>query len=275
MNGLDLFSGYGGISRALRPWVRTIAYCEIERYCQGILLSEMQRGRLDRGPIWDDVRTLHVGVFNFRVDIISGGFPCQDISIAGNGKGLEGERSGLVFEYLRLIRELRPSYVFMENVPAITIRGLDRILLGLDALGYDARWTIVSAAEMGAPHLRERWWLLAHANGERGRIQPDRQSRSKSKTEFGNDGKKESMAHTRSQRLEGWVDTTKTWSEFPLGGGGGGGEGTSRLPEPAICRSADGFAHRNHRIKSLGNGVVPQCAREAFIRLSGIKGLPR
>lgn len=165
--GLDLFSGYGGIARALRPWVRTVAYCEIERYAQAVLLSEMQRGRIDRAPIWDDVSTLRKEYLGCPIDIITGGFPCQDISLAGTGAGLGGSRSGLFFEIIRLTRELRPRFLFLENVPAITVRGLDRVLLEFAALGYDCRWTIVSAAEVGAPHLRERWWLTAHTHGLR------------------------------------------------------------------------------------------------------------
>ena len=162
----------------------------------------MQRGRIDRAPVWDDVRTLRKEHFRMPIDIITGGFPCQDISVAGAAKGLDGERSGLVFEYLRLIGELRPRFVFMENVPAITLRGLDRVLLGLDALGYDARWTIVSAAEMGAPHLRERWWLLAHTdNGGHGKsIQPLGERRGEAATDTRSYGEVQSVSNSDSLR---------------------------------------------------------------------------
>lgn len=95
-----------------------------------------------------------------RIDIISGGFPCQDISIAGHGKGLEGKRSGLIFEVFRLIAETNPSFVFLENVPAIRTRGGERVGKELASIGYDCRWTTLSAAEVGAPHKRERWFLL-------------------------------------------------------------------------------------------------------------------
>lgn len=171
VNGLDLFSGIGGIGLALKPWVRTVAYCECDRYGQGVLLSRMQSGDIDHAPIWDDVRTLKASMLP-RIDIIFGGFPCQDISVAGSRKGLEGERSGLVFELLRIVGECRPRFVFLENSPNIVCMGLERILLEFDAMGFDARWTVVSAAEVGASHLRERFWLVAHANGERGRLQP-------------------------------------------------------------------------------------------------------
>jgi DNA (cytosine-5)-methyltransferase 1 len=121
----------------------------------------MATGELPRAPIWDDVRTL-LGVFSKPVDIIYGGFPCQDISQAGARGGLDGKRSRLFFEVPRLVSQLRPSFVFLENVPAITLGGLDRVCLEFTSLGYDCRWTIVSAGEVGACHLRERWWLCAH-----------------------------------------------------------------------------------------------------------------
>lgn len=166
LNGLDLFSGIGGISLALKPWVRTVAYCEQDRYAQAVLLSRMRDGLLDRAPIWPDVRTLR-GDMLPKIDAIFGGFPCQDISAAGLGKGLDGERSGLFFEIIRLVEEIRPAYVFLENVPAIRTRGLGRVLRELSILRYDCRWTVVSAAEVGAPHLRKRWFIVAYSRGER------------------------------------------------------------------------------------------------------------
>ncbi|WP_374029798.1 DNA cytosine methyltransferase [Bdellovibrio bacteriovorus] len=172
LNGLDLFTGIGGLTDALSPWVHPVTYCERDRYAQSVLLSLMASGTIVNAPIWDDVSSLDPQFFNLQpIDIIYGGFPCQDISTAGAGAGLEGKRSGLFFEIVRLVRELRPRFVFLENVPAITVRGLDRVLMEFNALGYDCRWTIVSAAEFGAPHLRERWFLLAHANGDRGGLE--------------------------------------------------------------------------------------------------------
>ena len=202
LNGLDLFSGIGGISIALSPWVRTVAYCEIDRYCQGLLLSRMRTGDIDRAPIWNDVQTLQAGNLG-RIDIITGGFPCQDISCAGRGVGLAGERSGLFFEIVRLVGNIRPRFIFLENVPAITLRGLDRVLLELTALGYDCRWTTVSAAELGAPHLRERWFLLAHANGDRIRDKSDRQSERTNSHEPLDDGPSEPLANSENNGT-GW-----------------------------------------------------------------------
>jgi DNA (cytosine-5)-methyltransferase 1 len=153
----------GGISEGLSEWVRPVAYCEINPHARRILLRRIEKGQLANAPIWDDVRTLPTAELG-RVDIVYGGFPCQDISAAGRGAGLAGERSGLFYEITRLCDDLRPRFVFLENVPAITTRGLDAVIGEFTKLGYDCRWTIVSAAELGANHLRRRWFLLAHTN---------------------------------------------------------------------------------------------------------------
>lgn len=239
LNGLDLFSGIGGIGLALKPWVRTVAYCEQSIYAQGVLLSRMRDGQCDRAPIWDDVRTLTAALLP-EIDIISGGFPCQDISIAGNGEGLGGKRSGLFFEIIRLVGELRPRFVFLENVPAITLRGLERILLEFASLGYDCRWSIVSAAEIGACHVRERWWLCAHANS---------------------DGLQEELLQAAG-RLEN-VFTPKACKD------GEASRSSNWLNQPRVDRTGDGVQNWNDRLIGLGNSVVPQTAREAFIRLIG------
>jgi DNA (cytosine-5)-methyltransferase 1 len=169
LHGLDLFSGIGGISLALQPWVRTVCYVENEPYAQQVLRERIADGRLDDAPIWDDVRTFDPGPWRGLVDIVAGGFPCQDISTAGRGAGLAGERSGLFFEIARIADVLRPRFIFLENVAAICAdgRGGWDVVGALAALGYDARWGVLSAFEVGAPHLRERWWCLAHARGQR------------------------------------------------------------------------------------------------------------
>jgi DNA (cytosine-5)-methyltransferase 1 len=123
----------------------------------------MRSGEIDTAPIWDDVTTLR-GEMLPQIDIISGGFPCQDLSIANtNGKGLEGKRSGLFFEVVRLIKECKPKFVFLENVPAIRTRGGEIVVKELASLGYDCRWTTLSASAVGAPHKRDRWFLVAHS----------------------------------------------------------------------------------------------------------------
>lgn len=228
---------------ALAEWVRPIAYCERDRFCHAVLLSRMRLGQLPRAVIWDDIATLRSTMLprNEGVDIIYGGFPCQDISIAGAGVGLAGKRSGLYTHLYRLIGELRPKFVFMENVPAITLRGLEQITLDLTALGYDSRWTTLSAGELGAPHLRKRWWLLAH---------PMRK------------GLQESRAEPNSQ--------SKYRRQTRRSAFGGVQASAWKAPPLHICRMDDGLPFKTHRIRSLGNAVVPLQAREAFMRLSGL-----
>lgn len=173
LNGLDLFSGIGGITLALSPWVKPIAYCENDRYAQAVLLSRMHDGHLPWAPIWDDVQTLGRDLLPPHIDIVYGGFPCQDISVAGAGRGLAGKRSGLFFEVLRLATEIRPALLFLENVPAIRTRGAAAVCESLAAIGYDLRWDVVSAEEIGAPHKRQRWFLLALKREIRNRNFPD------------------------------------------------------------------------------------------------------
>lgn len=273
LNGLDLFSGIGGITIALSPWVRPVAYCEADRYVQANLLSRIGNGDLPSAPIWDDVRTLQSSQLP-RIDIIYGGFPCQDISVAGTGKGLDGERSGLFFEIVRLTRDCRPRFVFLENVPAITCNGLDRVLLELIALRYDCRWTIVSAAEMGATHLRERWFLLAHANGEyRGDKWETMESDNRkmgNASQVGN-----GCAITPNGNGNGLEAGNKRnaigVSVPPSNGLAGFVAWTSERPsQPRVDRTGDGIQNRLDRTKSLGNAVVPCQAREAFQRLMGL-----
>lgn len=201
MNGLDLFSGIGGIGLALEPWVRTVAYCERDRYAQGVLLSRMRSGDIDSAPIWDDITTLR-GDMLPRIDIIFGGFPCQDLSVAGRGKGLAGERSGLFFEVIRLVKELSPRFVFLENVPAIRTRGLSEVVNALTEIGYDCRWTCLSASDVGAPHKRERWFLLAYSNSDSVRIEQGGSSRTNRQRAviFGDNGEKKFMAHANGLR---------------------------------------------------------------------------
>lgn len=163
LNGLSLFTGIGGIDVALSGYVRPIAYCEIDTYCQAVLLSRMATGDLVHAPIWDDVKTLRIRPQEVDIDIIYGGFPCQDISVAGLGKGLAGERSGLFFEIMRLAKEIKPKFIFLENVPAITSRGGLQVVREITEMGYDCRWCVISAASVGALHRRERWFLLAHS----------------------------------------------------------------------------------------------------------------
>jgi DNA (cytosine-5)-methyltransferase 1 len=161
---LSLFAGIGGFDLGLERTggFRTVALCERDAAAQRVLKKHWPEV-----PIYDDVCTLtgeQLAADGIAVDVICGGFPCQDISTAGAGAGIEGERSGLWSEYARLIGELRPAYVIVENVSALLSRGLDKVLGDLAALGYDADWHCIPASAVGAPHRRDRIWIIAYPN---------------------------------------------------------------------------------------------------------------
>lgn len=300
LNGLDLFSGIGGIALALDPWVRPVAYCEIDRYAQAVMVSRMAEGALPLAPIWDDVRTLHRGILaghttgqhddGETIDIITGGFPCQDISVAGNGAGLAGERSGLFFEIARLAGELRPAFIFLENVPAITTRGGRDVVGAITALGYDCRWCVISAAEIGANHKRERWFLLAHTNRQqhkdgtqtiRRTTLPQLLADTKSGSQQGEfrrldkqpsaQQKKEIASHSSGQGLQRQrLAESERWQQSSPYGNFSSEWWTV---EPDVGRVDHGIPFRMDRIKGLGNSVVPLQVRTAFEILSGLRGI--
>ncbi len=165
MRVLDLFSGIGGFSLGLeRAGMITVAFCEIEPFCRRVLAKHWPEV-----PCYDDVRSLtgaRLAADGISVDVICGGFPCQDISVAGKGAGLAGERSGLWREYARLVGEIRPRFVIVENVAALLARGLGAVLGDLAALGYDAEWHCIPASAVGAPHRRDRLWIVGYPNDQ-------------------------------------------------------------------------------------------------------------
>jgi DNA (cytosine-5)-methyltransferase 1 len=173
----SLFSGYGGLDLAIRrvlPDARTVLYCEREGYAAAVLAARMEAGDLDPAPICTDIRELDGRAFRGVVDLVAGGFPCQDVSVAGKRAGLEGERSGLWSEMVRVIRDMGPSLVYVENTPGL-VTWLGRVLGDLASLGFDAEWGVLGAADVGAPHQRDRLWILAHAGCHREqRLQPQR-----------------------------------------------------------------------------------------------------
>ncbi|KKM69495.1 hypothetical protein LCGC14_1450280 [marine sediment metagenome] len=162
LNGLALFAGIGGLELGLSEHVRTVCYVEQDDYAAKVLQARIKDGQLDDAPIWDDIRTFDGKPWRGVVDIVVGGFPCQDVSVAGRRAGIEGARSGLWAEMFRVVCEVRPQFVFVENVPGLLSRGLGRVLGDLASVGYDAEWLCLQAAEVGAPHRRERVFVLAH-----------------------------------------------------------------------------------------------------------------
>jgi DNA (cytosine-5)-methyltransferase 1 len=167
LNELALFAGAGGgiLGGQLLRW-RTVCAVERDAYAAAVLAQRQNDGLLDLFPIWSDITTFDGKPWRGIVDVVSGGFPCQDISVAGKGAGIEGERSGLWGEMERIISEVRPRFVFVENSPALTLRGLGRVLGDLAALGYDAEWGVLGASDVGAPHKRERIWIVGHSRSD-------------------------------------------------------------------------------------------------------------
>jgi DNA (cytosine-5)-methyltransferase 1 len=224
---------------------RTVCAVELDAYCRSVLLARQRDGCLDRFPVWDDVRTFDGKPWRGHVDVVSGGFPCQDISSANAKKlGLVGVRSGLWSEMARVIREVRPQFAFVENVPALIHRGLGSVLGDLAALGYDAEWTVLGSEDVALPMRRDRLWIVA-ANDE-GR----REGQGLSRQAIG-----EVLACSAGTNLR------VPWATDPV----------SRDGEsvPRLLRDANGVAHRVERIGAIGNGQVPAVAALAWRLLRG------
>jgi len=166
---LSLFSGVGGLDLGIKiavPGARIVGHVEREPYAAAALVARMEDAAMDQAPIWDDVTSFDGSPWRGLVDCIAGGFPCQDISTAGRQEGIrKGNRSGLWFEFGRIIGEVGPRYVFVENVAALALRGLDIVLGTLADLGFDAEWITLGAGDVGAPHQRDRLFILAHRQG--------------------------------------------------------------------------------------------------------------
>ena len=163
---LDLFSGVGGFALGFKRagGFKTVGYCEIDPFCREVLQARIEDGSLDAAPIHADVRQLQP----VEADVVCGGFPCQDVSPAGRCAGIAGERSGLWREMGRLIRGVRPRYVVVENSAGLLDRGFGDVLGDLSSYGYDAEWSTVSACSLGAPHMRERVFLVAYPHRQSG-----------------------------------------------------------------------------------------------------------
>ena len=248
MNELHLFAGAGGgILGGHLLGHTTVCAVEIEPYCRQILLQRQRDGILPRFPIWDDVTTFDGTSWRGKVDVVCGGFPCQDISSAGGGAGISGARSGLWKEMFRIIGEIQPRFAFVENSPLLVGRGLAVILADLAELGYDARWGVLGADHVGAIHHRARMWLVAYPC-------------SFGKTRWNGGGLEISQTiQRRSHSKVSWEDLDQ--SQFA-------GKRYKDMPKPLLAGMEDDVAHKLDRIKFIGNGQVPRVAATAFRLLS-------
>jgi DNA (cytosine-5)-methyltransferase 1 len=266
---LALFAGAGGgiLGGLLLGW-RTVCAVEIDAFCRSVLLARQRDGLLEPFPIWDDVCTFDGKPWRGHVDVISGGFPCQDISSAGKRAGITGERSGLWSEFARIIGEVRPSFAFVENSPDLTARGLEVVLGDLAALGYDARWDVLGARHVGAPHRRDRIWIVAtdadrsreraqSQHAEVGRASPPIQDaadlpseRPQGAVQFRAQPRRARRPEADSESCDGGWLSGAWWSVHRFAG------------------VDDGMAHRVDRVRATGNGQVPAVAALAWETLT-------
>ena len=239
---ISFCSGYGGIERGLElagVKHRVLAYVEIEAFAIANLVAKMEEGKLDPAPIFTDLKTFPAHLFRDCVDLITGGYPCQPFSAAGQRKGTDDPRH--LWPYIREhINAIRPSRTFLENVEGHISLGLNSVISDLEEDGYSATWGIFSAREVGAPHQRKRVYIMADCESQRvQRLWPCGEQ------------KPDTHGQEKLPMCEGERPRQAPW-----------------LPEPRVDRVVDGCANRVDRIRLLGNGVVPQTAAKAWLTLS-------
>ena len=245
MNFLSLFSGIGGLDLGLeRSGMTCIGQVEINPFCRRVLAKRWPNVRR-----FEDVRTVTAKDFeNERIDLIAGGFPCQDISSSGKKVGITGHKSGLWLEFLRLIRDIRPRFVLVENVAALLGRGLGDVLGGLAASGFDAEWETLPAGLFGAPHLRSRTFVVGYS---------DRYRKSDGSLNDEASWLPPLVANAEHAFREQLGEMGRAWGKRESVPWNANGECTD--PTMAV-RMDDGDANRMDRLSGIGNAVVPQVA---------------
>jgi DNA (cytosine-5)-methyltransferase 1 len=275
---LDTFAGIGGFSYAAHELVggfETTQFVEIDPFCQKVL-----KKHFPKVPCHDDIKTFTA--YPGQYDVITGGFPCQDISVAGRREGITDQsRSGLFYELIRVIRLVRPKFIVLENVAAILNNGLDIVLGELSEAGYDAEWSIISASSLGAAHRRSRWWCVAYTNDygsssssiNEVNDQTDSGSQERQNQVSESSGSSESSDSRIVRSSEGNV--TDSNSEglqrkilSKMESGIWSAKHTRRLDpnwrsyvsKPILPRGSYGLSNRVDRTKALGNSIVPAVA---------------
>ncbi len=301
MKTMHLFAGAGGgLLADLILGHKPIIAVEINKFCCDILRKRKEDGWFPNLYVWEgDIRVFDPSPWKEKVDCIHAGWPCQDISVAGSGKGIEGEKSGLWTEVVRVSRIIRPQYLFLENSPAIIHRGLDIVITDLAKLGYDAVWAVIPASAVGAPHRRARWWclaVLANTGSRRCNKQKSWQMEQSWRTKAFCSGENvadsdifrlqrarpqkqttrvvrssKSLANSNCNESQGLEQGAQKGKQGRQTGLYGRKRGASNWQwwtvESEVGRVANGVANRVDRIKALGNGQVPLQAATAFIVL--------
>jgi DNA (cytosine-5)-methyltransferase 1 len=269
LRSISLCAGIGGIDLGLARWCRTVCYVEREAFSASVLVARMEEAELDSAPVWDDLSTFDGRPWRGRVDLVTGGYPCQPFSFAGSRRGDADERH-LWPHVRRIISEVEPPLCFFENVSGHVSLGLEAVVSDLEGMGYRVAALLLGAADVGASHRRERLWIMAYSDRERcdGEYALLQQRRPRGHS-LEASRRCAFVGHSNRAQLEGRNGPIQRrayeWPAWPPGPEDDAAwAGVSEEAQPAICRVADGLPARVDRLRSLGNAVVPACAAEAF-----------